>query len=326
MERGPGALSGAVVRILITGASGFVGRHLVEHLTTVAPDADIWGLVWSEDPGEAPPSIHRLTGDLALPSSLAHNIETARPDIVFHLAGATSVASSWQQPDRSFQVNALGTVNLLEALRLLDSRPVVVVATSAEVYGAVPEEQQPIDECMPLKPISPYAASKAAQDLITAQYHRGFAMPTVRFRLFPHTGPRRQAHFAASSFAHQIARIERGLDPPRLKVGNLDAVRDFTDVRDVARAYWLAATSACAGEAYNICSGRGVTIRRVLETLLSFSEVEIEVEVDPARLRAADIPRLVGDHSRFTSATGWMPEIPLERTLQDLLDGWREAV
>jgi GDP-4-dehydro-6-deoxy-D-mannose reductase len=314
------------VRILITGASGFVGQHLVEHLTTVAPDADIWGLVWSEDPGEAPPSVHRLTGDLALPSSLAHNIETARPDIVFHLAGATSVASSWQQPDRSFQVNALGTLNLLEALRSLASRPVVVVATSAEIYGAVPEQKQPIDEDMPLEPISPYAASKAAQDLITAQYHRGFAMPTVRFRLFPHTGPRRQAHFAASSFAHQIARIERGLDPPRLKVGNLDAVRDFTDVRDVARAYWLAATSACAGEAYNICSERGVTIRRVLETLLSFSEVEIEVEVDPARLRAADIPRLVGDHSRFTSATGWMPEIPLERTLQDLLDGWREAV
>jgi GDP-4-dehydro-6-deoxy-D-mannose reductase len=314
------------VRVLITGASGFVGRHLVEHLTTVAPDADIWGLVWSEDPGEAPPSVHRLTGDLALPSSLAHNIENARPDIVFHLAGATSVASSWQQPDRSFQVNALGTLNLLEALRSLDHDPVVVVATSAEIYGAVPEEKQPIGEDTPLRPISPYAASKAAQDLIAAQYHRGFSIPTVRLRLFPHTGPHRPAHFAASSFARQIARIERGLEPPRLKVGNLDAVRDFTDVRDVARAYWLAATSECAGEAYNICSGRGVTICWVLDTLLSFSGVEIEVEVDPARLRVADIPHLVGDHGRFTSATGWTPDIPLEQTLQDLLDGWREIV
>jgi len=314
------------VRILITGASGFAGRHLVDHLTAVTPDADIWGLVWSEDPGDAPPSVHRLTGDLALPSSLAHNIERACPDIVFHLAGATSVASSWQQPDRSFQVNALGTLNLLEALRSLEHRPVVVVATSAEIYGAVPEENQPIGEGMPLRPISPYAASKAAQDLIAAQYHRGFSMPTVRLRLFPHTGPHRPAHFAASSFARQIARIERGLDPPRLAVGNLDAVRDFTDVRDVARAYWLAATSEGAGEAYNICSGRGVTIRWVLDTLLSFSEVEIEVEVDPARLRAADIPHLVGDHGRFTSATGWMPEIPLEQTLRDLLDGWRENV
>jgi GDP-4-dehydro-6-deoxy-D-mannose reductase len=314
------------MRILITGASGFAGRHLVEHLTTVEPDAEIWGLMWSEDPAEAPPSVHRLDGDLALPSTLVFAIEHARPDIVFHLAGETSVANSWEQPDRSFQINALGTLNLLEALRTVDCRPVVVVATSAEVYGAVPEERQPIVEDMPLRPISPYAASKASQDLIAAQYHRGFSIPTVRLRLFPHTGPRRPAHFAASSFAHQIARIERGIEPPRLAVGNLDAVRDFSDVRDVARAYWLAATSPCAGEAFNICSGRGVTIRWVLETLLSFSKVEIEVTVDPVRLRPSDIPHLVGDHGRFTAATGWTPEIPLEQTLQDLLDGWRDVV
>jgi len=314
------------VKALVTGVSGFVGRYLVEHLSAAAPEVEIWGLEWAEDPGEVPPSVHRLTGDVALPSSLTHNIASARPDIVFHLAGATSVASSWQQPDRSFQVNALGTLNLLEALRSLDLRPRVVVATSAEIYGAVPEETLPITEGTPLRPISPYAASKAAQDLIAAQYHRGFGMATVRLRLFPHTGPRRPALFAASSFARQIARIERGLDPPRLAVGNLDAVRDFTDVRDVARAYWLAATAECAGEAYNICSGRGVTIRWVLETLLSLSDAEIDVEVDPDRLRASDIPHLVGDHSRFTNATGWQPEISLEQTLRDLLDGWRENI
>lgn len=314
------------MKALVTGVSGFVGRYLVEHLSAAAPEVEIWGLEWAEDPGEVPPSVHRITGDLALPSSLTHIIDIARPDVVFHLAGATSVASSWQQPDRSFQVNALGTLNLLEALRSLDLRPVVVVATSAEIYGAVPEDAQPIAEDTPLRPISPYAASKAAQDLIAAQYHRGFGLATVRLRLFPHTGPRRPALFAASSFARQIARIERGLDSPRLAVGNLDAVRDFTDVRDVARAYWLAATTGGAGKAYNICSGRGVTIRQVLDTLLSFSETGIDVEVDPARLRKADIPHLVGDHGRFTKATGWLPEIPLEQTLQDLLDEWRKVV
>ncbi len=314
------------MRVLITGVAGFVGRHLVEHLNAVAPGTEIWGLVWSEDPTEVPPTVHRLTGDLALQSSLTHAIDCARPDIVFHLAGATSVAESWQQPERSFQVNALGTLNLLEALRSVDRPPTVVVATSAEVYGVVPEERQPIAEDMPLRPISPYAASKATQDLIAAQYHRGFSIPTVRLRLFPHTGPHRPAHFAASSFAHQIARIERGIDPPRLWVGNLEAVRDFTDVRDVARAYWLATATECAGKAFNICSGRGVTIRWVLDTLLSFSKVEIEVKIDPARLRASDIPHLVGDHGRFTAATGWTPEIPIEQTLQDLLDGWREVV
>jgi GDP-4-dehydro-6-deoxy-D-mannose reductase len=314
------------MRVLLTGATGFAARHLVAHLVTVAPDAEIWGLVWSEDPAETPPSVRRLTGDLALPSTLAPCIERARPDIVFHLAGATSVASSWQHPEHSFQVNALGTLHLLEALRSAERAPVVVVATSAEIYGAVPVNQQPIVEDVPMRPISPYAASKAAQDLIAAQYHRGFSIPTVRLRLFPHTGPHRPPLFAASSFAQQIARIERGIDPPRLAVGNLDAVRDFTDVRDVARAYWLAATLGFAGEAFNICSGQGVAIRTVLDTLLSFSTVEIEVEVDPTRLRASDIPRLVGDHGRFTAATGWKPEIPLDQTLRDLLDGWREVV
>jgi GDP-4-dehydro-6-deoxy-D-mannose reductase len=220
----------------------------------------------------------------------------------------------------------MGTVNLLEAVRDLRLDARVVIASSGEIYGAVPLANQPITEDAPLCPLSPYAASKAAQDLITAQYFLGYGIDTVRLRLFHHTGPRRPPQFVASSFAQQIARIERGLAPPRLAVGNLEAVRDFTDVRDVARAYWLAAVQGIAGDAYNVCSGRRTSIRRVLEILLFHSDVEIEVEVDPDRLRAADIPCLIGDHTRISDATGWQPEIPLVQTLGDLLQWWRENV
>lgn len=314
------------MKILITGATGFVGHHLVKHLQNVAPEGEIWGLVWEEDPSQLPAAVHRLTGDLTLPASLARSLEQVRPDVVLHLAGATSVASSWQQPDRSFQVNAIGTLNLLEALRSLQLDPTVVVATSAEIYGAVPREHQPIREDSPLNPISPYATSKAAQDLIAAQYHRGFQLRTIRLRLFPHTGPGRPPQFAASAFARQIARIERGLDPPVMAVGNLDPVRDFTDVRDVARAYWKAAVHGQAGAAYNVGSGRGVSIREVLDHLISCSDAEIETQVDPERLRPADIGCLVADTSRFVAATGWQPEIRLEQTLTDLLEWWRSKV
>ena len=203
---------------------------------------------------------------------------------------------------------------------MLEEAPRVVVSSSAEIYGPVPADRQPILEDFPLQPISPYAVSKASLDLIAAQYHRGFGLPTIRLRLFPHTGPRRSAQFVASSFARQIARVERGLNPPRLAAGNLDAIRDFCDVRDVVHAYWLAATDGRAGQAYNVCSGRGVGIREMLDLLLSQSEAEIEVEVDPDRLRPADIPMLVGDGSLFAATTGWRPEIPLERTLEDLLE------
>lgn len=314
------------MRILITGATGFVGHHLAAHLREEVPESEIWGLVWEEDPGELPAKIRPLSGDLTLPSSLARGLDRAQPDVVLHLAGATSVASSWQQPDRSFHVNALGTLNLLEALRSLETEPTVVVATSGEIYGAVDPERQPIAEDEPLRPISPYAASKAAQDLITAQYHLGFGLPTVRLRLFPHTGPGRPPQFAASGFARQIARIERGLDPPVLSVGNLQPVRDFTDVRDVARAYWLAAVHGRPGEAYNIGSGRGAAIFEVLDLLLSSTDREIEVRLDPERIRPADIESLVADNSRFVAATGWQPAIPLRQTMADLLDWWRSKI
>jgi GDP-4-dehydro-6-deoxy-D-mannose reductase len=314
------------VRILITGVSGFVGPYLAKHIADTDPGADVWGLVWAGDPATAPSSVKQVEGDLTDISSLTDALGQVQPEIVFHLAAASSVASSWEHPGRYLEVNAVGTVNLLEAIRALNHDARVVVSSSAEIYGAVPVDQQPITEDAPLEPLSPYAASKAAQDLLSAQYFNGFGLSTVRLRLFHHTGPRRPPQFVASSFARQIARIERGLDPPRLAVGNLEAIRDFTDVRDVARAYWLAATRGISGDAYNVCSSRHTTIRRVLEVLLAHSEVEMEVEVDPDRLRAADIPYLVGDHTRFSDTTGWQPDIPLVETLGDLLAWWREEV
>jgi GDP-4-dehydro-6-deoxy-D-mannose reductase len=314
------------VRILITGISGFVGPYLARHIAETAPEAEVWGLVWAGDPAKAPSSVQQIEGDLTDVSSLTIALNQVRPDIIFHLAAASSVASSWDHPGRFLEVNAIGTVNLLEVARTLDTDTRVVVSSSAEVYGVVPTDLQPITEDSPLEPLSPYAASKAAQDLLTAQYFHGYGMSTIRLRLFPHTGPRRPTQFVASSFAHQIARIEREIDPPQLTVGNLEAVRDFTDVRDVARAYWLAATRGISGEAYNVCSRRRTSIRRVLDMLLAHSEAEVEVEVDPDRLRAADIPCLVGDHSKFSDITGWQPEIPLAETLGDLLDWWRENI
>lgn len=314
------------MRILITGISGFVGPYLARYIAENAPEAQVWGLVWAADPLKAPSSVQQIEGDLTDISSLDTVLSQIRPNIIFHLAAASSVASSWDHPGRYLEVNAVGTVNLLEVVRTLGIDTRVVVSSSAEVYGAVPKDQQPITEASPLEPLSPYAASKAAQDLLTAQYYNGYGMPTMRLRLFHHTGPRRPTQFVASSFAHQIARIERGLDPPRLAVGNLEAVRDFTDVRDIARAYWLAAIRGEPGAAYNVCSSRSTSIRGVLDLLLAHSEVEVEVEVDPERLRAADIACLVGDHSKFSDATDWQPDIPLTETLGDLLNWWRQNI
>lgn len=314
------------MRVLITGVAGFVGPHLVRHIIGTGDGIEIWGLVWSGDQAEPPDAVRLVEGDLTDASSMEKAFATARPDIVFHLAAASSVVGSWKDAGRYLEVNAIGTVNLMEAVRASGGSLRVVVASTGEIYGPVPADQQPIAEDAPLAPVSPYAASKAAQDLVTAQYSRGYGLDTVRLRLFNHTGPRRPPQFAASSFARQLARIEKGLDEPRLAVGNLDAIRDFSDVRDVARAYWLAASHGKAGGVYNVCSGGGTSIRRVLEILVEYSGLDVEVEEDPDRLRTADIPQLVGDSTRFRDLTGWRPEIPLDQTLGDLLDWWRSEV
>ncbi len=316
------------MRILITGITGFVASHLIAELRTHDATADIWGLTWGEFDRQtlenAAPGIHLIEGDLIDPGSIAPILARAQPDIIYHLAAASSVARSWDFAARSLEINAVGTAHLYEAILRLGIDPVIVVSSTAEIYGRITDTGAPITESTPLAPISPYGTSKAAQDLLTEQFHTGRGMATIRIRFFPLTGPGRPPHFVASSFARQIARAELGLDPPRLKVGNLDSVRDFTDIRDAVRACRLATDRRHAGEVFHVCTGRAVAISEVVKLLLEMSEREISIEIDGNRFRRSDIPWLVGDPARIEAATGWRAEIPLKQTLNDLLNWWRE--
>ena len=215
---------------------------------------------------------------------------------------------------------------LLEAVRSGAAAPRILAIGSADEYGLVSPHEAPLREDAPLRPASPYAVSKVAQGYLALQYALSPGLHVVRTRTFHHTGPRRGEQFAESSFARQLAEIEAGQRPPRLEVGNLEVVRDFTDVRDVVRAYWMLLDRGVPGEVYNVCSGRGVRLAELLERLIALSERRVEVHVDVSRLRPVDAPILIGDPGRLRAATGWEPGIPLERTLADLLDYWRERV
>lgn len=317
------------VRALITGVSGFVGSHLVDFLRAEHPEVEVLGLVrWrSEDPDRLGlRNVQVLEGDLLDAVSVIRAVETAKPDFVFHLGASSSVAGSWDAPNEMVQVNVLGTLHLLEALRLVRSPAPVVLACSAEAYGVVRPEELPIGEDQPFRPVSPYAVSKAAADLFGFQYHRSYGMHTLRLRLFNHCGPRQSSRFVVASFARQVAEIEAGLRQPHILVGNLEVRRDFVDVRDAVRAYWAAATAGQPGAAYNVCSGRTHSIREVLHGLLAFSRVTVDIVPDPSRCRPADLEILQGDASAFRERTGWVPSIPFEKTLHDTLEYWRGVV
>jgi GDP-4-dehydro-6-deoxy-D-mannose reductase len=315
------------MRVLITGISGFVGLHLAEHSLASHPEVELFGLRrWRSEMPVAPaltPAVRILEGDLLDEPSLVRVLQASRPEVIFHLAASSSVAGSWDTPAEMMQVNALGTLHLLEAVRQLGLDAQIVLACSAEAYGVVAESELPINENQPFRPVSPYAVSKAAVDLLGYQYSQAFGLRTVRMRLFNHCGPRQSARFVISSLARQIAGIEGGRFPPRVVVGNLDVRRDFVDVRDVVRAYWLAGTRGVPGEAYNVATGRSHSIREVLDRLRALADTSVEVAVDPTHLRVAELQVLEGDATRFRKATGWHPEIPFERTLADTLDWWR---
>jgi GDP-4-dehydro-6-deoxy-D-mannose reductase len=220
----------------------------------------------------------------------------------------------------------MGELNIFESIRKLGLKTKIQIAGSSEEYGLVYKNEVPIKETNPLRPLSPYAVSKVGQDLLGYQYHQSYGMFIVRTRGFNHTGPRRGENFVSSNFAKQIALIEKGKQKPVIQVGNLNAIRDFTDVRDMIRGYWLALQKGKTGEVYNIATGKGITIEKVLQILLSFTDKKISVKKDPCRLRPSDVQILIGDSSKFKKQTGWKPQIPLEKTLSDLLDYWRERV
>src|SRR5512136_2978679 len=269
------------MRALITGISGFVGLHLAEHLLASHPEVELFGLRrWRSEMPVVPaltPTVRILEGDLLDEPSLVRALQASHAEVIFHLAASSSVAGSWDTPAEMMQVNALGTLHLLEAVRQLGLDAQVVLACSAEAYGVVAETELPINESQPFRPVSPYAVSKAAVDLLGYQYSQAFGLRTVRMRLFNHCGPRQSARFVISSLARQIAGIEAGRFPPRVVVGNLDVRRDFVDVRDAARAYWLAGARAEPGEAYNVAGGRARSIRGGLEHLLTLTDAPIEV-------------------------------------------------
>jgi GDP-4-dehydro-6-deoxy-D-mannose reductase len=253
-------------------------------------------------------------------------ISEVPPDKIFHLAAQSFVPTSWHAPAETLTTNIIGELNIFESVRRAGINPRIQIAGSSEEYGLVYENELPIKEANPLRPLSPYGVSKVGQDLLAYQYYMSYKLNVVRTRGFNHTGPRRGAVFVCSDFARQIARIEKGLQPPLIRVGNLEARRDFTDVRDMVRAYWLSLEKCRPGEVYNICSGRSYKISKVLDMLLGMAEKKIEVKADEKKFRPSDVSVLLGDSSRFRKETGWEPEISFEKTLKDILNYWRERV
>ncbi len=258
--------------------------------------------------------------------SLKKALAGLKPDRIFHLAAQSFVPASWKLPAETFAINAIGQINLFEALLSLNLNPKIHIAGSSEEYGHVNPDEVPMKETNPLRPLSPYAVSKVAQDLLAYQYFKSYGMKTVRTRGFNHTGPRRGDVFVTSNFAKQIAEIEKGKKEGVIHVGNLEAKRDFTDVRDIVRAYWLAAEKGEDGEVYNVGTGKAMAMKEMLDILLSLSKAKVKIKVDPERLRPSDVPILQSDSSKFVRLTGWKPQIPLEQTFKDLLNYWRERV
>ena len=307
-------------RALITGASGFVGRHLLNLLRAETS----WELVGIQGhPGQRSADVQQVVCDLQDADSTRRLIGRHRPDIIFHLAAQAYVPKAVANPAETLINNMLAQLNVLEACRAAGLDPIIVVVSSAEVYGAVQAGEIPISEEQPFRPRNPYAVSKVTQDMLGLQYFLSYGMKIVRVRPFNHVGPGQNDRFVVSSMARQIAEIELGLADPVMLVGNLDAVRDFLDVRDVVRAYLAVARADFVGEVFNVASGAGVSIRDVLQRLLDMSSVKVSIREDPARLRPSDIPVLVGDASKLRAATRWQPDVPLDQSLLNTLSDWR---
>ncbi|MCK4495303.1 MAG: GDP-mannose 4,6-dehydratase [Candidatus Aminicenantes bacterium] len=318
------------MRVLITGITGFAGSHLADYILENHPDVRLYGLVrWRsrmENILHIQEKIELFEADLKDIVSLRKSLAEIKPDRIFHLAAQSFVPFSWKCPAETFAINAIGQINLFEAILSLGLSPKIQVAGSSEEYGLVNSDEVPMREENPLRPLSPYAVSKVAQDFLAWQYFKSYGLRTVRTRGFNHTGPRRGEVFICSNFAKQIAEIEKKKKEPVIFVGNLEAKRDFTDVRDTVRAYWLSLEKGEEGEVYNIGKGKTCSMKEVLDILLSKSKVHVKIEVDSKRLRPSDVPVLLSDCTRFRKLTGWEPKIPFSQSLQDLLDYWRERV
>ncbi len=285
------------------------------------PGADVWGCdLRAERRPYHPPALKLVAANLSDPAEVQALVAACWPDRIYHLAGLAFVGDSWNSPWQTLEANLRPQVNLFQAVLALRLETRCLVVGSSEAYGRVPPAALPVDETCPFRPDNPYGVSKAAQDLLALQYFQSHGLPVVRVRPFNHIGPRQNRRFVAPAFASQIAAIEAGRQPPVIKVGNLSAERDMTDVRDIVRGYCLALEQGVPGDVYNLGAGRTYTMQALLDCLLSFTAAAIRVEVDPARLRPTDAPALVCNRARLQAATGWQPGIPFEQSLKDLLE------
>jgi len=318
------------MRVLITGITGFAGSHLADYILAEHPDIQVSGIVrWRsrmENVLHIKDKVNLVEADLKDIVSLKKALAEVKPDRIFHLAAQSFVPTSWVCPAETFAINSIGQINLFEAVLDLGLKPRIQIAGSSEEYGLVHPDEVPMKETNPLRPLSPYAVSKVGQDMLGFQYHKSYGMHIIRTRGFNHTGPRRGDVFICSNFAKQIVEIEKEKREPVMYVGNLEAKRDFTDVRDTVRAYWLSLEKGEAGEVYNIGTGRAYAMKEILDMLLSLSRTKVEVKIDPKRLRPSDVQILLSDSTKIRQLTGWEPKIELKQSLEDLLDFWRERV
>lgn len=315
-------------KALITGITGFAGSYLAEYLLAIG--IEVHGTYIS---GDSFGNLDGIREKISLyPCSIQNSeevyqtIKTVCPDEVYHLAGMAFVVDAWQNPREAFDVNALGTMNLYDSLIRNRINPWILSVLSADVYGTLSPEEMPLKEDRILRPIHPYGLSKATADLIGYHYFYAYNLPIIRVRPFNHIGPRQNPKFVCSDFAWQIARIEEGLHEPFIEVGNLDSRRDFTDVRDMVRAYRMLIENGKAGEVYHVSSEVAVSVDSILKMLLEMSGVSIEIRTNPTKLRRSDSPVQQGDCSKLKRETGWAPSIPLRKTLEDLLNYWRNEI